>query len=123
MFPHLLAVPRNIPVPGTEIKAHMASRKATEAASGIRDVRERLDHLALACMAMWSLLREKTDLTEEDLMERAKQIDLADGKEDGRLKLGVLKCAQCERVMSHRHTRCLYCGADKLDVTAFDAAL
>ena len=103
--------------------ADRSSRKTTETVSSVRDLEDRLDRLTLACMAMWSLLREKTGLTEEDLMERVNQIDLADGKEDGRLKLGVLKCAQCGRVMSQRHTRCLYCGADKLDATAFDAAL
>ena len=103
--------------------ADQARRRTTEATGSIRDLEDRLDRLALACMAMWSLLQEKTKVTDEDLMERVKQIDLADGQEDGKLKLGISKCAKCGRVMSRRHTRCLYCGADKLDATAFDAAL
>ena len=103
--------------------ADLSRRRTTETAGSVRELEERLDHLTLACMAVWSLLQETTKLTEEDLMERVKQIDLADGKQDGKLKLGVSKCAQCGRVMSQRHIRCLYCGADKLNTTAFDAAL
>jgi predicted Zn-ribbon and HTH transcriptional regulator len=103
--------------------ADLSRRRTTEAAGNIRELEDRLDRLTLACMAMWSLLQEKTKLTEEDLMERVKQIDLADGQEDGKLKLGVSKCAGCGRVMARRHLRCLYCGADKLNATAFDGAL
>lgn len=105
------------------MRADSANRRAAESATELRDLHERMDHLILVCMAMWSLLREKSNFTEEQLLERVKQIDLADGKEDGQLRVAIAKCAQCGRVMSRRHTRCLYCGASSLDATAFDAVL
>ena len=77
----------------------------------------------LLCIGMFllALVQEKTGLTEEELMERVKQIDLLDGKEDGRITPQVARCSNCGRVMNPRHTRCLYCGHEKLIITAFDA--
>ena len=53
-------------------------------------------------------------------MERVKTIDLMDGKADGKLKRELAQCSQCNRVMNPRHTKCIYCGADRLHLTAFD---
>ena len=74
-------------------------------------------------MAMWSIISEKTGVTEEQLIERVKQIDLMDGAADGKLKRQIAKCSACGRVMSPRHTKCLYCGAEKLQITAFDEVI
>jgi hypothetical protein len=94
---------------------------AERAAREVQHFEERVDKLTLICMALWSLLQEKTDLTEEDLLERVRQIDLMDGKEDGKAKKQIAKCPQCGRTMSPRHGRCLYCGARNLEYSAFDA--
>lgn len=93
---------------------------AKHAVRTVKVFEERLEKLALLCMAMWSLMREKTGLTEKDLLERVKQIDLMDGREDGKLKKTVLECRSCGRAMSSRHTRCLYCGAPNLKRSAFE---
>ena len=85
-------------------------------------VEDRLDRLLLVCSAMWELLREKTGLTEEDLMAKVQEMDLRDGSPDGKVRKQVLKCVQCGRTMSRRHHRCLYCGAQELNPQAFDAA-
>ncbi|MGB0768101.1 MAG: hypothetical protein ACPGYV_10360, partial [Phycisphaeraceae bacterium] len=45
-------------------------------ASDLRYLEERVDRLSLICMAMWSLMQDKASLTEEDLIERVKLIDL-----------------------------------------------
>lgn len=83
---------------------------------------DRLDRLALVCAAMWSILQEQADLTEEDLLARVREIDLRDGQADGKISPQIVRCRQCDRVMSPRHQRCLYCGAEKLEQTAFDGA-
>ena len=88
----------------------------------VRRLEDRLDRLVLVNMAMWSLLQEKTGLTEQDLMDRVQQVDLADGQLDGKARKPPARCPDCERMMSPRHKRCLYCGADRLDYTAFDSA-
>lgn len=88
--------------------------------SDLRYLEERVDRLSLICMAMWSLLQDKTKLTEEDLMERVKLLDLMDGQEDGKATRTVSKCTKCSRPMNARHKRCIYCGHEKLVRSAFD---
>lgn len=86
----------------------------------LQRLEDRVDRLALINMAMWSLLRDKTNLTEQDLMERVKLIDLLDGKEDGKATRTVSKCTACNRPMHPRHQKCIYCGSGKLIESAFD---
>lgn len=109
---------------GSGISASEGARAAAAAGSAKRDVshlEDRIERLSLVCMAMWSLIQDKTQLTEADLLERVKMIDLMDGVEDGKAAKGVQKCHACQRVMSPRHRKCLYCGAQKLAQSAFDA--
>ena len=106
-----------------DIQQRAAEGRAAEAVATAQDIERRLDRLTLICMAMWSFLSEKTGVTEEQLMERVKTIDLMDGVADGKLHRQVAKCQSCGRVMSPRHQRCLYCGAEKLQITAFDEAV
>ncbi len=104
-------------------EASGAKTQARRAEDRSRDLEGRLEKLSLVCAAMWELFREKTGLTEEDLMSCVRQIDLADGRADGKVAKTVSRCAKCDRVMSARHTRCIYCGAERLDTTAFDTVL
>lgn len=109
--------------PSPQAPALPSTETTAPAPSRLEDLEDRLDRLALINMAMWSLLRQQTQLTEEDLMNRVQEIDLLDGQADGRVTRQVLRCAQCGRVMSPRHRRCLYCGHQQLDVTAFDSII
>lgn len=93
----------------------------TADASDLRYLEDRVDRLSLICMAMWSLLQDKTKLSEEDLMERVKMLDLMDGKEDGKATKTVSQCSRCNRPMNARHKKCIYCGHEKLVSSAFDA--
>ncbi|MEM1107206.1 MAG: hypothetical protein AAGH99_00770 [Planctomycetota bacterium] len=109
-----------------EANARMHAAVAGGAASKrtqreVQYLEDRFERLSLVCMAMWSLLQDKTDLTESDLLERVQTIDLMDGRADGKAeKTGVVKCHQCGRPMSERHMLCIYCGADKQASSAFD---
>lgn len=47
-----------------------STRKARHKADTIRDLEERVNKLMLVTMAMWSFLKEKDDLTEEQLVDR-----------------------------------------------------
>ena len=49
--------------------ARRGESKAAKAEWDVRTLTDRLDKLSLICLAMWELIREKTDLTEEDLVE------------------------------------------------------
>ncbi len=109
-----------------EASAHMRKQTAADAGGRrarreVQDLEDRFERLSLVCMAMWSLLQDKTDLSEADLLERVQVIDLMDGQADAKAgKVGVVKCGQCTRPMSSRHLRCIYCGADKPAGSAFD---
>ena len=123
MFPLIYGLEARSIAHTADLKATVARSKAGDAASSARQLEQRLDQLSLACMAMWSLIREKTNLTEEDLMERVKLIDLADGQEDGKVRTQTVQCPKCNRTMSRRHDQCIYCGAAKPNATAFDGTM
>jgi len=101
-------------------KAGRASSEATRARIDVRELADRIDKLALVCNAMWTLIQDKTDLTEQDLFDRVEQLDLRDGVLDGKVTKTVRVCANCGRKMSARHNKCLYCGAPKASESAFD---
>jgi hypothetical protein len=75
-----------------------------------RRLEGRVNQLTLVNMALWSLLRERFDLTEEELVARVEEIDLRDGRLDGKVVESVVNCPNCGRTMSVKHDRCLYCG-------------
>jgi ribosomal protein S27AE len=98
-----------------------AGNKADVAARTARDLEARIERLTLVNLAMWSLLREKLGFTEENLLDRVREIDLQDGVLDGKVARQTTQCSKCGRMRSARHNRCLYCGHEELVNTAFDA--
>ncbi|MBN1555999.1 MAG: zinc-ribbon domain-containing protein [Phycisphaerae bacterium] len=99
-----------------------ASIQKTQISSDVRFLEDRLDKLLLVCSALWELLRDRTDLTEDDLLAKVQEVDLRDGQADGKITRTVKKCPKCGRTMSPRHKQCLYCGEPDLSAGAFDAA-
>jgi len=99
--------------------ARQEARESRQRAAS-REVEDRLERLTLVCMALWSLLQDKTNLTEQDLLDRVKLIDGIDGNPDGKATRGVRSCPKCHRTMSPRHRKCLYCGAQEMVSSAFD---
>lgn len=70
----------------------------------------RIEKLVLINMALWELLKANTELTDEDLLKKVQEIDMRDGKIDGKLQKSAKKCPDCGRVVNVKHNRCLYCG-------------
>lgn len=88
--------------------------------SQVAALEKQVDRLTLVCMAMWSLLQEKTGLTQQDLQNRIVEIDKMDGKEDGKLGRTADTCPQCQRALSAKYNQCMYCGYQpENDFTAF----
>jgi hypothetical protein len=79
-------------------------------AGELHKMEQRIDALVLANLAMWSILREKLGVTDEELEARVKELDLADGQQDGKLRVGPRMCEKCKRPNSPRWRKCLYCG-------------
>lgn len=96
------------------------SAQQTELKEALERYEDRLDRLSLTCAALWSLLVEKFEITEEELLQRIQELDLNDGTADGKFTRGVLTCTKCQRPMSVRHRRCLYCGSEEIRQGPFD---
>ena len=100
--------------------ANDAANKATQFQERVRLLEDRLDRTSLLNMAMWSLIRETTGLTDEHLAARVQEIDLQDGVADGRVTRSPATCPQCGRNFSARHRKCLYCGHENNQQSPFD---
>jgi len=108
-----------------ESSARRSMKKAIDVAQEIRSLEARIDKLCLINLAICSVLQERGLLDEETLMERVRQIDMQDGRADGKLKQpgNIRRCPKCGRTMSPRHGRCLYCGCEDLQAEPFDGVL
>lgn len=97
-------------------QAREAERKARAAEKRTQrvedELRARCDRLALVCETMWTLMRDRLNLTEADLIDRLHDIDLADGKLDGKVRRPPTSCPKCARRVSQRFAHCMYCGAE-----------
>ena len=122
MFGLMIAAKAQQAAAEARLEASRGALKASAIHLQIRYLEDRLDKLLLVNMAMWELLKDRTELTEEDLLAKVQEVDLRDGQADGKISKTVAKCPKCGRTMSPRHKKCLYCGASKLKVEAFDAA-
>ena len=71
----------------------------------------KVDGLALICQALWEVVREKTDLREEDIERKIREIDLRDGRKDGRMMGRPIACPGCNRPTHTRQRVCMYCGS------------
>src|SRR5919107_2122633 len=91
-----------------EVTAEESSRKATDFQGRVRELEDSIARLALINAAMWSLLKDRTGLTDAALTARVRDIDLRDGVEDGKITPNVQNCQKCGRTMAPRHKRCMY---------------
>lgn len=88
-----------------------ARAEATQgAARTIHELHAQLQRVQLASEAMWSLVREKLGLTDADLAHRVNELDLSDGTLDGKMRRTPVSCPKCNRTISPRLPKCMYCG-------------
>lgn len=93
-------------------KASEANIKSRRNANDIAILEEKIDALSLACHAMWEILQQKHGVTVKELENMIEELDLKDGKLDGKLDLNVKNCPDCGHKLNKRHTNCFYCGAE-----------
>ena len=89
-----------------------ADTRADSAKRSVEALENRLDRAMLTMEARWTLLRERYDITDEELGERIVELDMSDGRLDGKVRRPALECGQCRRKIPRRFARCMYCGAD-----------
>ncbi|MBN1124335.1 MAG: zinc ribbon domain-containing protein [Sedimentisphaerales bacterium] len=101
--------------------AHAASRAEGKARSVESQLGRLRDSLAKAMMineALWEMIRDQHGLTEKDLYQKLYEIDMRDGVLDGKNQRKPAPCPNCGRMVSARHTTCLYCG-QTMDTSVF----
>lgn len=76
----------------------------------VRELEHHVARLSLMNQALWEILREELRLRDEDIEQRAYEVDQRDGKVDGKMNGGPVRCPSCNRVSSGKHYKCLYCG-------------
>jgi hypothetical protein len=87
-----------------------AKSKASQAAERVRVLEANLAKVLMINEAMWEILRDKLNLTDEELNQKLYEIDMRDGVLDGKNQRSVTVCPSCQRKVSPRHPACIYCG-------------
>jgi len=103
-----------------EISRAQSSVRSERVAKLVQKYDEHLSRLVLICRGMWSLLAERTSLTEQDLNRRITQIDLQDGRLDGKVRKKPIKCPTCRAMICRSFNRCLFCGFEFTGGDPFD---
>jgi hypothetical protein len=77
----------------------------------IEELKLQIERLLITTEALWNIIREKHGIEDEELARQMVQIDMRDGKLDGRVaKAPPVNCPKCGRVMAKFRPRCIYCG-------------
>jgi hypothetical protein len=92
--------------------AEDAQSAARRAEWQMQDLRRKVDSLTITCQALWELLAERLNLGEALVLEKMQEIDLRDGKLDGKISPTVVPCPACARTNKADRKQCLYCGTD-----------
>lgn len=96
--------------------ARDAERKATDLESRVDpkvfQLEKQVERLSLGCQAMWELLTEILGVDQETILAKMEEIDLRDGKRDGKIHREQVECQSCGRLGHTGRARCLYCGSD-----------
>jgi hypothetical protein len=116
----LWALAQSRQISAAKSEATGARYKAREVALYAEYLERRIEKLNLITRAIWSFVQEATNLREEDLIERVKEIDLSDGQLDERVAKTAVQCSECNRTLSPRHDYCIWCGAERPGDSAFD---
>lgn len=103
-------------------RSYVPQELASDANSRALATESRLNRLTLVCAAMWELLQEKTGCTPEELADRVRQIDLRDGKLDGKIDRTIRACPACGRTVTMTAVKCMYCGAEMPALDIFGKA-
>lgn len=96
------------------------SAKVYDLERRIRQLESEVDSLTLILMSVWELVGKSNGFFMSDLNAKMKEIDLRDGKLDGRYSFGLVKCSSCGRVLDERRKICVYCGGATTQQTGME---
>lgn len=89
-----------------------AQNRAATAQDLFLQMEKRMNRLTLHCQAMWELLRERAEFTDDQLAAKVLEVDLRDGRNDGRIATQIMDCPGCGRKTNSKRSSCVICGAE-----------
>lgn len=89
---------------------NLAQRSADEAKRIMDRLELKVESLILTCRALFEILQDRGELSEQELAEKMREIDLRDGTSDGRITPKSKSCSDCGRKSVADRNKCLYCG-------------
>jgi hypothetical protein len=97
------------------------SRAATDVRTQNEFIQCDVEKLFMLTEALWTILKEKHGCTDAELVQRVQEIDLRDGKLDGKVAKVKPDCPKCSRKLMGKRPVCLYCGAEvaRVDLQPF----
>ena len=94
------------------LTATRAAETATRALTQTDLLQMDVEKLLILTEALWQLLRDRQGYSDEDLVRKIQEIDLRDGKLDGKVAgKAPTRCSKCKRALSPRLPNCMFCGA------------
>lgn len=90
--------------------AEEAKHDAYTLGQELDELRRKTDALTIACQALGELLRDATGMTDAAVFEKMREVDLRDGKLDGKMGAQPIPCAHCGRTTNDHRKACLFCG-------------
>ena len=87
-----------------------AEKTASQSATMHEPLESKIESLALTCQALFEIMETRDGVTKEILAAKMEEIDLRDGKLDGRMSPPNKVCSSCGRRTSKTRSSCLYCG-------------
>ncbi|MBU1909833.1 MAG: hypothetical protein KJ726_07300 [Verrucomicrobia bacterium] len=119
MDPLLGAVEKFRSAQKAEQKAEFAAAKADSLVQRIERLEKAGERLAHLNRAIWEILSEAANLTEQDLKERLKAIAAEQTAASRQGKLAP-PCPKCHRPLERGRDTCVYCGAPHDAGSVFD---
>ncbi|MCL2104594.1 MAG: hypothetical protein FWH21_06035 [Kiritimatiellaeota bacterium] len=104
------AVARQMQVAEAQMQANLLSGAVSEARLNGEKLQADVDKLFLLAQALWELLKTEHGYTDELLIKKITEIDLLDGRLDGKVaKKERPDCPSCGKKMG-RTPACIWCG-------------
>lgn len=96
----------------TKIQSDEAQFDAKKALREIGQLEDKVDRLSLLCHALFEELEKHTGFSESQLKAKMVEIDLRDGKLDGKLsEIKQKNCPDCGHKVKSTRANCFWCGA------------
>ena len=91
-------------------KINAVSKENSALVTRVECLEDNIDRLTLITQALWELLQKKLGIEESELTLLIEEIDLRDGRLDGKISKTPQKCSKCNQSVSVKTNVCFYCG-------------